>query len=624
MKRFHSYLKKYKDIHSDKVAVIFGTGPTLNDFSFDLIPEKKDDLILYGCNTMCYREDIPLDYYFCGDMTAGSLKPIMTKDGKRIIHRRNTPTNVVKQYFGVDYMDKIKWYVSNVLKREAFCITHIIDYVKEINGILRYREQPNGDGWKENVEPIRSFLEEKPNVRSGWSRGHWENLQFRHEEAEDMGCNCIASTKRLGYEMKPDISKHLFWPGGKIFSVFQFALYNGVKKIYIVGCDVGGKAKYFMEDLEQTETENKVTAHNWSKIMVNDNFNQWRRFKHIYIKKYFPDVEIVNINPKRLAGMWDKDIYTKNIKPQINTNNKNNEKKIEWAKNYKDHYDYCRSLWNKKNDSKYKSVYDLVVDKTLLDDVIDDRYYELIDIIRDKLHKRKSFKCVTKSAIRWHIKDWNELPEMRELASIVIPPIEENIFHCNANIEHIHPYKNIENKGNQRGSWKWHWDNCPYEYIKLIIYLTDVTENNGCMQYIESKVDSIRTSPFLAKKSFDKTGIKSTTGGWSIKEKEKIDLDIYKSRIDSSIIDNNKVINDIGKKGSYTIFTPNIPHRATNPEEGVDGREAIVFFIRPQAKVWNNLDSTIGYHYKLLPHMYKTGEYIPPQIYLGVKVYRLD
>ena len=41
----------------------------------------------------------------------------------------------------------------------------------------------------------------------------------------------------------------------------------------------------------------------------------------------------------------------------------------------------------------------------------------------------------------------------------------------------------------------WHWDNCPDEYIKLIIYLNDVTEDNGCMQYIENKLPSSRTSP---------------------------------------------------------------------------------------------------------------------------------
>jgi len=53
-------------------------------------------------------------------------------------------------------------------------------------------------------------------------------------------------------------------------------------------------------------------------------------------------------------------------------------------KTYKEHYEYCKSLYN-LNSSKYKSIYDLRVDNNFLDNIIDETYYKLIKIIRDKI-----------------------------------------------------------------------------------------------------------------------------------------------------------------------------------------------------------------------------------------------
>ena len=56
-----------------------------------------------------------------------------------------------------------------------------------------------------------------------------------------------------------------------------------------------------------------------------------------------------------------------------------------------------------------------------------------------------------------------------------LPIIEKDIFHCNTKIEFIHPYKNLPIGDNKKKeSWLWHYDDCPSEYIKLIIYLNDL------------------------------------------------------------------------------------------------------------------------------------------------------
>lgn len=87
-----------------------------------------------------------------------------------------------------------------------------------------------------------------------------------------------------------------------IFSALYFALYTGVKRIYIVGCDcsLGG---YFNQ--EQTKDC-------WAKTNVPQKLLfGWNIFT-TYLKTFHPDVEIVSINPVGLKGRF-KDIYTNDI-----------------------------------------------------------------------------------------------------------------------------------------------------------------------------------------------------------------------------------------------------------------------------------------------------------------------
>ncbi len=309
MKTFHSYLKKYDNIHSDKVGVIFGTGPSLLDFSFDLIPENRDDLILYGCNTMCYYEDIELDYYFCGDLTAGDLKPFVDKNTKKkLFHTMNTTNKVAKKHFGIDYQDKIKWYVKNILKKDAFMLSHVGEYIRPSDKRISAEQK---HGFVERIIPIRADGDvRKPFdglTRDGYINE--ENLRFRHHVADEVGCNCVSSTKTIFYEYKADMSQHFFWCKGMIFPPLQFAMYSGVKKIYLVGCDAGGKAKFFLNDIKQSEEEILYDPQNWSKVMTKGNLHQWAKFRR-YRDRCFPNIKVININPGNLEKYWDGNIYS--------------------------------------------------------------------------------------------------------------------------------------------------------------------------------------------------------------------------------------------------------------------------------------------------------------------------
>ena len=57
---------------------------------------------------------------------------------------------------------------------------------------------------------------------------------------------------------------------------------------------------------------------------------------------------------------------------------------------YKEHYEYCRSLYSSDNTSKYNSVYDLRVDTDFLNEVTTPEYYNLIKKIRSAISNKIS------------------------------------------------------------------------------------------------------------------------------------------------------------------------------------------------------------------------------------------
>lgn len=84
-------------------------------------------------------------------------------------------------------------------------------------------------------------------------------------------------------------------PGGSVaFSAVQFALWTYPKKIYLVGCDCNNAGHF--NNIEADSTPVNRYIHGWEKI---------KEFQQIY----YPDVEIVSINPVGLKGMF-KDMYT--------------------------------------------------------------------------------------------------------------------------------------------------------------------------------------------------------------------------------------------------------------------------------------------------------------------------
>lgn len=82
-----------------------------------------------------------------------------------------------------------------------------------------------------------------------------------------------------------------------VFSAFMFALWTMPKRIFLVGCDCS------------TGHASSVKAtHNCNCSSL---VNNWKKLKS-FAKNFYPDIEIISINPKGLKGMF-KEVYTKSF-----------------------------------------------------------------------------------------------------------------------------------------------------------------------------------------------------------------------------------------------------------------------------------------------------------------------
>lgn len=82
--------------------------------------------------------------------------------------------------------------------------------------------------------------------------------------------------------------------GGTVFTALQFILFTNPKRLYLVGWDCGNAHAY--------KTNVKINAAMQAKIC--------ERYFIPHLRTYYPDIEVVSINPIGLKGMF-QDVYTK-------------------------------------------------------------------------------------------------------------------------------------------------------------------------------------------------------------------------------------------------------------------------------------------------------------------------
>lgn len=124
------------------------------------------------------------------------------------------------------------------------------------------------------------------------------NAERFYVESYDYGIYGPRIDKNRFFVYPPDISvAPLKSYGTTMFCVFQFALWTHPQKIYIVGCDCSkghaASAKY-RSGLPNSDFKYVIKA--------------WRKAKE-FADMYYPDIEIVSLNPVGLRGIF-KDEYT--------------------------------------------------------------------------------------------------------------------------------------------------------------------------------------------------------------------------------------------------------------------------------------------------------------------------
>ena len=247
---------------------------------------------------------------------------------------------------------------------------------------------------------------------------------------------------------------------------------------------------------------------------------------------------------------------------------------------YREHYLSCRSSCNfdAAKDRKYNSLYDLTVDSSLLGEL--DR-----DLI-SKIHKKFCYKIdnnigTFEDAHATRLNKWRDIEEIETLSNIFMPVMEQQVFNCNAAIEFVHPYRNTVDKTpiknewdteSLNSSWKWHYDDCPREFLKFFVYLNEVTENSGCLKYLTDRdgvapvMESHRISP-------------DHHAGPQIYQGSRIPPEIVRQKVEE---EGWRIKNVVGPAGTYVVHTPNIYHRASCPTPDSEPRDVLFFLLRPK------------------------------------------
>tara|TARA_Y100000114_G_scaffold157162_1_gene187597 strand:+ start:5200 stop:6018 length:819 start_codon:yes stop_codon:yes gene_type:complete len=242
---------------------------------------------------------------------------------------------------------------------------------------------------------------------------------------------------------------------------------------------------------------------------------------------------------------------------------------------YKEHYLKCKKNYTshnevffQKNEKLYNDLYDLRLDSQLITQT--DSYKKNLDLASNEIKSRIDSKSGTiEKQMAIYLDKWKDIPSVCSLVDIIMPQLEAKVFKSYVNLEFLYIYRNKPAQ-KEESSWLWHYDDCPDEFLKLVIYLNDVTETNGCFQYLSTE-DEFYPKAKTNRVCPNHTGYPQVFPKSRIPERE-IQKQISKGCHLKSLT---------GPKGTYALMTPNIYHRATVPKNNDNPRDCMFFFIRP-------------------------------------------
>jgi hypothetical protein len=149
-----------------------------------------------------------------------------------------------------------------------------------------------------------------------------------------------------------------------------------------------------------------------------------------------------------------------------------------------------------------------------------------------------------------------------EVLGCLAPPVTETLerfYRSHFKIYFIDVHRLIPMDGPPVSSWLWHSDNNPAPVLKVMVYLTDTTEQTG----------AFRAVPWPLSRSILRRGFR-----------DRNHAEPFLAELNDRA---NQVIME-GKPGTVMIFTNNLLHKATPPRERF--RDTVVFEVCPSPIPW--------------------------------------
>lgn len=153
-----------------------------------------------------------------------------------------------------------------------------------------------------------------------------------------------------------------------------------------------------------------------------------------------------------------------------------------------------------------------------------------------------------------------EVEGVRDLCVPIMEELERKVYGSYVLVDKLYIYRSPVSRQVPSASWLWHFDNHPHEVLKVMVYLTDVTDGTAPFEYLR-RVGS--SKPLYG------SPIAPFYGHSRIAESEVRRL----------LSDGHESYRVTGPRGTLIVFDENVVHRGTLALER--HRDVLVFQVRP-------------------------------------------
>ena len=164
------------------------------------------------------------------------------------------------------------------------------------------------------------------------------------------------------------------------------------------------------------------------------------------------------------------------------------------------------------------------------------------------------------AVIAMQLKNPLTLEGLEDLCGPVMREVEQKIYRSYALVDKVYVYRNPVSHQAPQGSWLWHYDNHPYEILKIMIYLTDVNDQSAPFDYLRHP-DSMKAVPGLPL---------TPLYGESRVTKEAMERYFAEGFVPQQVT---------GPKGTMIVFDNNMIHRSTLAVQ--THRDVLILQVRP-------------------------------------------